>query len=310
MSKVNIYVNSKNRKSDETASNFNVIIPDGLLRVNKDEYFTLSVNSFYCYNDFYQCNSSCNSFNIINKNNVGVLSGQQMFYLQVGNPNLYDIVNYINLVLQPVNVLSCSYDNIKNKITFTRLIPQTTTNYTFYINTMNAGNFLGFKNNTEILISFSGTESTYPININTIRALSIGIDGDISFNNNNMESNLNNSVYKASDLIFQTSVNVPKGYLIDYQNIDGGDSFKYILGNNDRIKYFILSVYDQDGNTISDMTDYIIHIQFTINKKSQQEQLLKTLIDYNKQSYLILGHIFDILNNMYQYFVKKLNSNA
>ncbi len=46
MSKVNIYVNSKNRKPDETASNFNVIIPDGLLRVNKDEYFTLSINSF------------------------------------------------------------------------------------------------------------------------------------------------------------------------------------------------------------------------------------------------------------------------
>jgi hypothetical protein len=117
-------------------------------------------------------------------------------------------------------------------------------------------------------------------------------------------------VYKASDLIFQTSVNVPKGYLIDYQNIDGGDSFKYTLGNNDRIKYFILSVYDQDGNTITGMTDYIIHIQFTINKISQQELLLKSLIDYNKQSYLILGHIFDILNNMYQYFFKKLNSNA
>ena len=169
MSKINIYVNSKNRKSDETPSNFSVIIPDGLLKVNKDEYFTLSVNSFYCYNDIYQCNSSCNGFNIIINNNVGVVSGQQMFYLQVGNPNVYDIVNYINLVLQSGNVLSCSYDNIKNKITFTRLQPQTTANYSLFINTMNAGNFLGFKNNTEILISFSGTESTYPININTIR---------------------------------------------------------------------------------------------------------------------------------------------
>ncbi len=44
-------MNSKNRKSDETPSNFGVIIPDGLLRVNKDEYFTLSVTSVYCYND-------------------------------------------------------------------------------------------------------------------------------------------------------------------------------------------------------------------------------------------------------------------
>jgi hypothetical protein len=304
MSKINIYVNSKNRKSDETPSNFSVIIPDGLLKVDKDEYFTMSVNSFYCYNDFYQCNNNCNSFNIILKNNVGNISGQQLFLLPVGNLNVNDIVNAINSVLQPANVLSCTYDNIKNKITFTRLTPQTPTNNTFYINTLKVGNFLGFKNDTEILISFNGTSSTYPININTITALSVGIDGDISFNHNNMESNLNNSVYKASDLIFQTAVNVPKGYLITYQNIDGGDSFKYTLGNNDRIKYFILSVYDQDGNTISDMTDYIIHIQFTVNKKSQQEQLLKTLIDYNKQSYLIIGHIFDILNNMFNYFFK------
>ncbi len=39
MSKINIYVNSKNRKSDETPSNFSVIIPDGLIKVNNDEYF-------------------------------------------------------------------------------------------------------------------------------------------------------------------------------------------------------------------------------------------------------------------------------
>ena len=79
MSKLNIYVNSKNRKPDETPSNFSVIIPDGLLKVNKDEYFTLSVNSFFCYNDFYQCNSSCNSFNIIAKTMWGCYQVNKCF---------------------------------------------------------------------------------------------------------------------------------------------------------------------------------------------------------------------------------------
>jgi hypothetical protein len=37
MSKINIYVNSKNRKSDESPSNFSGITPDDLL---------------YCYNNF------------------------------------------------------------------------------------------------------------------------------------------------------------------------------------------------------------------------------------------------------------------
>jgi hypothetical protein len=302
MSKINIYVNSKNRKSDESPSNFSVIIPDDLLKIKKDEYFTLAVNSFYCYNDFYQCNINSNYFTLIFRNNLNVVYLTQKLYLNVGNPNVYDLLSDINSKLS--DYLTCSYDNIKNKITYKRIYIQSVNYFNMFIQPINSGGFFGLNNNVETLISFSGTECTNPINTNTIRALSIGIDGDISFSHNNMESNLNNSVYKASDLIFQTAVNVPKGYLINYQNFDGGDSFKYTLGNHDRIKYFILSVYDQDGNTIKDMTDYIIHIQFTINKISQQEQLLKTLIDYNKQSYLIIGHIFDIMNNMFNYLFK------
>jgi len=293
MSKINIYVNSKNRKSDETPSNFSVLIPDGLLKCNNDEYFTLSVNSFYCYNDFYQCNINSNSFNIIFKNNLNAVYLTTKFNLNIGNPNIYEVVSDINTKLS--SYLTCTYDSIRNKITYTRTYAQTSNYYNMYIYPINAGNFFGFSNNVENLISTSGTESTYPININTIRALSIGIDGDISFNYNNMESNFNNSLYKASDLIFQMGINVPKGYLLDYQNVDGGDSFKFHLGNKNTIKYYILSVYDQDGNTISDMTDYIIHMQFTINKKSNTDLLLKTMIDYNKQIYLIVGHIFDLI---------------
>ena len=302
MSKINVYVNSRKRKTDETASNFNVIIPDGLLKVNKDQYFTMSVNSFYCYNDFYQCNSSSNYFILMFRTNTNAIYSTQDLYLNVGNPNVFDLISDINSKCS--TYLACSYDNIKNKILFTRTYTQTSNSYNMYIKPVASGSFFGFANNVENLISTTGTLSTFPINVNSIIALSIGIDGDISFGYNNMESNINNSVYKASDLIFQTSVNVPKGYLIDYQNIDGGDSFKYTLANPEKIKYFTLSVYDQDGNTITDMTDYIIHLQFEVNTKSKKEVLMTTLIDYNKQSYLVLGHIFDILHNIYNAFFK------
>ena len=83
-----------------------------------------------------------------------------------------------------------------------------------------------------------------------------------------MESN-NSDVYKASDLILVKLVNVNKNELISYENIYGGDSFRFDLGNRDRIKYFVLSVYDQDGNTIQDMTDYFMHIQNIIRKKDE-----------------------------------------
>lgn len=306
MSKINVYVNSRKRKTDESASNFGVIIPDGLFKLNKDQYFTMSVNSFYCYNDFYQCNSNSNYFILMFRTNTNAVYTSQDMYLDVGNPNVYDVVSNINAKCS--TYLTCSYDNVKNKLLFTRTYTQTSNSYNMYIKTVNSGNFFGFLNNVENLIATTGTLSTSPINVNSIVALSVGIDGDISFNYNNMESSVNNSVYKASDLIFQTSVNVPKGYLIDYQNVDGGDSFKYTLGNTDRIKYFILSVYDQDGNTITDMTDYIIHIQFAINRKSRKEELMRSMIDYSKQSYLVLGHIFEMIHNIFG-SVFKIKSN-
>ena len=56
-----------------------------------------------------------------------------------------------------------------------------------------------------------------------------------------MESNTN-GVYKASDLILVKSVDVDKNELILYNNIDAGDSFRYDLGNRDKIKYFVLSL--------------------------------------------------------------------
>ncbi len=220
-------------------------------------------------------NSNSDYFTFIFRNNLNVVYLTQKIYLNVGNPNVFNLLSDFNPKLS--GYLTCAYDNIRNKITYTRIYAQTSNYHTIYFNTINSGCFFGLNNNVETLISFSGTESTNPININSIRALSVGIDGDISFNHNNMESNFNNSVYKASELIFQTAVNVPKGYLIDYQNIDGGDSFKYTVGNHDRIKYFILFVYDQDGNTITDMTDYIIHIQFTINKKQSTSYTIKII---------------------------------
>ncbi len=140
MSKKNIYVNSKNRKSDESPSNFSVIIPDDLLKINKDEYFTLSVNSFYCYNDFYQCNSNSNYFTLIFRNNSNVVYLTQKLYLNVGNPDVYNLLSDFNSKLSAY--LTCAYDNIRNKITYTRMYAQRTNYFNMYINAVNSGCFL------------------------------------------------------------------------------------------------------------------------------------------------------------------------
>ncbi len=42
----------------------------------------------------------------------------QKFNLNIGNPNIYNLINDINTKLS--EYLTCSYDNIKNKITYIR----------------------------------------------------------------------------------------------------------------------------------------------------------------------------------------------
>jgi hypothetical protein len=59
--KVNVFINSKNRAENEPVSDFNVAIPDALLRLyNKDEYWTLNVNHFSCFNSWYNCQTNFN----------------------------------------------------------------------------------------------------------------------------------------------------------------------------------------------------------------------------------------------------------
>ncbi len=86
---------------------------------------------------------------------------------------------------------------------------------------------------------------------------------------------------------------------IKYDNIDSGDCFKFRFGYRDKVKYFVLSVYNQDGATKKDMPDYFIHIQFITRKINEPNLVLNKILEYNKESYLILGHNFDVLNNIY-----------
>ena len=46
MDKINIYINSKNRDSNEKISNFTVRIPQNLLRLERGEHFSLNVMVF------------------------------------------------------------------------------------------------------------------------------------------------------------------------------------------------------------------------------------------------------------------------
>ena len=77
---------------------------------------------------------------------------------------------------------------------------------------------------------------------------------------------------------------------MSYENINGGDSLRFNLGNWDIIKYFVLSVYGQDGSTIQDIGDYFMHIQFIIYVILciyETKILLNKAIEYNRYNDII-----------------------
>ena len=78
MDKINVYINSKNRDLTEQISSFTVRIPHNLLRLAQDEYFTLNVNGFYCYNSWFNCIDGFNNdFHIIINNKIALMKIHQ-----------------------------------------------------------------------------------------------------------------------------------------------------------------------------------------------------------------------------------------
>ena len=112
MDRINIYINSKNRASNEAASDFMVRIPTNLLRLQQNEYFTLNVNGFYCFNSWFNCIDGFNNmFQLIIKNINGQVVEEINYKLNDGNPNVNDVKNNLNSFL--LNKVLVSYDKQK-----------------------------------------------------------------------------------------------------------------------------------------------------------------------------------------------------
>ena len=294
MEKINIYINSKNRDSSESISNFTVRIPQNLLRLSQGEYFTLNVNGFYCYNSWFNCIDNFNNeFHIIIKNIDNEVIETYIYKLNDGNPNVNDVKsNLNNLLLNKVNV---TYDKQRNKFIFKRTLPVSTQQYRMYLKIINSEDFLGFyKSDRDIEILLPYLQNVFSNNIVNIlgdEAIIIKINGDCILAGNTVD-NFGTETYEPSNIIFMKPIDVPSNGLLKYNNEDGGDSFQYRLANVEQITWFTLTVYNQDSELIPNFSDYILLLQFIRHKteEGKVEILLNSLLDYVKQIYLMISH--------------------
>ena len=291
--KVNVYINSKNRSTQEQVSNFNVDIPEGLLRLyNKDEYWTLNVNFFSAFNSWYNCMTDFNDyFQLVYHDNNGIETERIDFKLTEGNPDVYEVKkNLSGLLYGHVNV---NYDKPKNKYTFTRVSAITSNRHKLHLKIINAEDFLGFpKIKRNILIELPPLTYVYseqPINVVGDEAITISISGDASLEGNTVD-NFGTDIYTPSNIIFCQAIDVPPYALLQYNNEDAGDSFQYRLKQVREITNFRLTVKNQDNEVIPKMTDYILTLQFVKHKSTDKTiTLLTQLVDYVKQLFMMIG---------------------
>jgi hypothetical protein len=210
--KVNVFINSKNRAVNEEVSNFNVAIPDALLRLyNKDEYWTLNVNYFSCFNSWYNCQTNFNDqFQLIYYDNQDNINETINLRLTEGNPDVYDIKNQLNKILKThVNV---NYDKPKNIYIYKRTSIITNDKHKLYLNIINAEDFLGFpKNKRNTLIELpllTDVYSEHPINVIGDEAITISINGDVGLETSTID-NFSTNEYIPSDIIFCQPIDVP-----------------------------------------------------------------------------------------------------
>ena len=289
--KINLYINSSYRKKDETTSYLKCIVPSGLIKSYGKDYLTLSVTSFYCFNTLYQMDETNNEFSLVIRDISNNLTQLLFFSLDncVGNPNVYDIRNELNELLD--GNISITYDKIKNLFLFTRTKAQSTTNHKLYLKIKTCGIFLGFSkdyNNKEIEITTDGVYSYQPINVMYHQQLLINIDGDIQLPINNLD-NKNSDVLEPSSVLFTKPIDIQKNQLIMYDNGDGNASFQYKISQKDTINQINIRITNQDNEDVSTLGDWNLTLQFERHDEDMTESILNQIKEYIKYIFIVLG---------------------
>lgn len=293
--KINLYLNTKYKKSDETTGKNNIVIPSGLIKLYNNDYLTISVTAFYMYNTIYQMNNGINNtFQIIWRNINNSISDKFYYSLTkcIGSPNVYNIKDELNELLN--NYVNVTYDKIKNIFYFKKTEMETSGHAKMYIKMdSNIMQFLGFPKSykdKEIEITTAGISSIQTINVMYHQQLFFLLDGDIQFPQNNLD-NQNSNVCQPTNILFVKCLDDSYNKIIKYDNLDANASFEYKLINTENINNINILVLNQDYELIPNLPDWFMTIQFCKRSEDNTEKLLTQLKDYLSYLFIMIGNV-------------------
>ena len=304
--RINLYLNSVNRTIGDKPSSFEMVMVNTLLTADTNEIFFLNVIQFNTFNNFYQVQKGYNTdFEILIYNHDNEFHDSIIGEIPYGNLSVYDILNYLQTLLN--GLINITYDKLKNKFIFTRII-NTSTLYNgiyisnMYLNIINCDTLLGYqrisRNKPIEFIYNVATYSDQPINVISITNFFVHVSGDLYLNDENYD-NHNSSAIDNNNIIFSMAIDKPFNTCLSYNNADGGNSFYFRLDNSrTNINNFKLEIKDQFNQIIPNFPEYNMILQFT--KKTRENVFLGPILDiknYLMQLYLMIGMLYQKLIN-------------
>ena len=208
--RINLYLNSANRTSGDSASSFEMTMSNTLVTADTNEIFFLNVIQFNTFNNFYQVQKGYNTdFQILIYDKDNVFHDSIIGEIPEGNLTVHDILNYLSVLLS--GIINISYDKIKNKFIFTTISSNSNHAY-IYLNIINCDLLLGFsrlKRLKPILLGHNiNIYSEQPINVISITNIFVHVSGDLYLNDENYD-NHNSSEVDNNNIIFSMAVDKP-----------------------------------------------------------------------------------------------------
>lgn len=279
------FINSKNRSSSDTVSDFTVYFGGGILNCQDNQYLTVNVISFDMMNSMYNINSNSknNTFQIISTGSDGISNAITTTYtIPYGNYSVLTFRDIMNVQLNGIAVLS--YNTAQNTYTYTKTDTSTTR---YFIIPLNMSKFLGINSKSEITSAGLSGSFVNMVNYNKIIIRCENLNFDY-FGFENIKDK--DDQMDSSDILFwKSKQDVEPFKMISYNNEDASTSFKFDLYNTN-VDYVHLRLTNENNEEIFDAGEYMLIIQFILNDRNTD-----TIADYCKAILSLLNDIHYVI---------------
>jgi len=270
------FIKSSNRGTNETAYNYSIDYPDGILTCGADEYMEINVVSFDMINTMYNIYSDNNQFKIRETNVVDIT-----YTIPIGNYSVKTFMAMISSLINNVNII-ITYNTAQNTYTFTKKAG-ITTQYRLIPNKI--WSIINLQAGTLYEITTAGFNTGY-INLVNYSKIILRTEG-LNYYYSNIENYGSSNKSSLSNIIFWAcKSDIEPFKVIKYNNEDAGRSFNYRIENKE-INNLTLQLKNENNEFILDAPDYLIALQFNFYKRDDNT-IKNAIVSINK-----------LLNEMY-----------